>query len=113
LREPCQGHAASTKHPRRVSAILHPLPSAAPSPPPSSPSRASRSSGATGTLGCSAGPFLLSGATSGWTSNSRSRRRLLCLGPLGRSPVPSEPDLRRRSPSLGCPTPLRVRSGWQ
>ncbi len=26
LRQPCQGYGASTKHPRRVSAILHPLP---------------------------------------------------------------------------------------
>jgi hypothetical protein len=40
LRERCQGHGANTKHPRRVSAILHPLPGAPPSPPPSSPSRA-------------------------------------------------------------------------
>jgi hypothetical protein len=37
LREHCQGHGANTKHPRRVSAILHPLPDAPPAPTPTSP----------------------------------------------------------------------------
>jgi len=34
LREPCQGHGASTKQPRRVSAILHPLSDVPPAPAP-------------------------------------------------------------------------------
>jgi hypothetical protein len=33
LRLPCQGHGPSTKKPRRVSAVLHPLPQPAPAPP--------------------------------------------------------------------------------
>ena len=37
LRDHCQGHGARTKQPRRVSAILHPLPDGPPAPPEVSP----------------------------------------------------------------------------
>jgi hypothetical protein len=42
LREHCQGHGANTARPRRVSAILHPLPEAPPAPVPSLPKEATQ-----------------------------------------------------------------------